>query len=110
MPAKKWIAALVVIIVPSMALGVLDRQLLKEEKADQKVDTSKLVPLTDLGTDQYQGFTGGLYPDGKNERPALHEAAGLALAKQVQPLDVDGMPNKQGKIVGRNRRPAKPPL
>jgi Cu/Ag efflux protein CusF len=64
-----------------------------------KVDTSKLKPLTELGTEEYQGFKGGLYPDGKNERPAAHEAAGVALAKQVQPLDADGKPSATGKIV-----------
>jgi hypothetical protein len=64
-----------------------------------KVDTSGLVPLTDLGTGDYHGFQGGLYPDGKNERPAAHEAAGRALAAQVRPLDVDGKPSADGKIV-----------
>lgn len=63
-----------------------------------KVDTSKLIPLMDLGTREYQGFKGGLYPDGKNERPAAHEAAGLKLAGQVQPLDAGGKPAKDGKI------------
>jgi Cu/Ag efflux protein CusF len=64
-----------------------------------KVDTSKFKPLTDLGTEKYQGFEGGQYPGGKNERPAEHEAAGLALAKEVQPLDADGKPSPNGKIV-----------
>jgi Cu/Ag efflux protein CusF len=64
-----------------------------------KVDTSKLKPLTEMGSEEYQGHKGGLYPDGKNERPAAHEAAGLALAKQVQPLDSDGKPSADGKIV-----------
>jgi hypothetical protein len=64
-----------------------------------KVDTSRLKPLTELGTKEYQGFQGGLYPEGKNERPAAHEAAGRALAKQVQPLDADGKQSADGKIV-----------
>jgi hypothetical protein len=62
-------------------------------------DTSGLVPLTDLGTGRYQGFEGGLYPGGSNVRPASHEAAGLALAKQIQPLDAEGKPAADGKIV-----------
>jgi hypothetical protein len=62
-------------------------------------DSSKLKPLTELGADEYQGFKGGLYPDGKNERPADHEKAGLALAKKVQPLDADGKASADGKIV-----------
>src|SRR5207245_5542582 len=64
-----------------------------------KVDTSKLTPLTELGTAEYQGFQGGLYPGGKNERPAAHEATGIALAKQVQPLGADGKPSADGEIV-----------
>jgi hypothetical protein len=62
-------------------------------------DASKLLPLTELGEKEYQGFRGGLYPDGKNRRPNDHERAGLALAKQVQPLDAAGKPSPQGKIV-----------
>ncbi|MBI1915866.1 MAG: hypothetical protein HYS12_14195 [Planctomycetes bacterium] len=65
----------------------------------RRVDTSKLKPLTELGKEKYQGFEGGLYPGGKNKRPAAHEAAGLALAKQVRPLDRDGKPSDDGRIV-----------
>jgi Cu/Ag efflux protein CusF len=65
-----------------------------------KVDSSKLVPLNQLGDKEYKdGFKGGFYPDGKNNRPKDHEAAGLRLAKDVQPLDADGKPHPQGKIV-----------
>jgi hypothetical protein len=64
-----------------------------------KFDSSKLKPLTELGTEKYQGFQGGLYPDGKNERPKAHEAAGQALARQVRPLNQAGKPDSDGKIV-----------
>ena len=63
------------------------------------VDTSNLTALTDLGTGKYQGFEGGLYPNGVNTRPDGHEAAGLALARQVRPLDAEGKPAVDGKIV-----------
>src|SRR5205823_3434294 len=57
-------------------------------------------PLTELGNEEYKdGFKGGLYPDGNNERPAAHEKAGLALAKKIEPLDADGKPSRDGKIV-----------
>jgi hypothetical protein len=69
------------------------------QRPPDKVDLSKLVPLTDMKDKEYQGFKGGLYPDGKNERPTRHEAAGLALAKNVQPLDAEGKPSADGKIV-----------
>ncbi len=62
-------------------------------------DSSKFKPLTELGTGEYQGFKGGLYPDGKNERPAEHEAVGVELAKSVGPLDAKGQPSDDGKIV-----------
>ena len=65
----------------------------------EKADTSKLIPLNELGKDEYKSFPGGLYPDGRNERPAEHEKAGLAFAKLVTPLDSDGKPDGDGKIV-----------
>ncbi|MBI3823754.1 MAG: hypothetical protein HY289_13880 [Planctomycetes bacterium] len=65
-----------------------------------KVDSSKLVPIDELGDKEYKaGFKGGFYPDGKNQRPKEHEAAGLKLAKSIQPLNGDGKPDPQGKIV-----------
>ena len=64
-----------------------------------KVDLKTLIPIPELGTQTYKGFEGGYYPAGKNQRPASHEVAGLALAKQIQPLDPDGKPSADGKIV-----------
>jgi hypothetical protein len=49
-----------------------------------------LVPLTDLGPGFYQGLQGGLYPGGSNQRPAAHEAAGIAIANAIVPLDTLG--------------------
>jgi hypothetical protein len=58
------------------------------------------VPLDDLGPGIYKGYMGGLYPNGSNTRPGVHNAAGLALASQVQPLDSLGRPDTaNGKIV-----------
>jgi hypothetical protein len=64
-----------------------------------KQDTSGLIPLTDLGNRTYQGFPGGLYPEGKNTRPPAHLAAGLAISEKVRPLDEGGNPSPEGKIV-----------
>jgi hypothetical protein len=58
-----------------------------------------LVPLTDLGRGLYQGQEGGLYPGGVNVPPSQHLKAGLALAKQIAPLDAQGKPSPDGKIV-----------
>jgi len=69
------------------------------------------TPLNDLGTGEYfrinrelndyqpTGFTGGLYPNGSNVRPAAHTAAGVALANQITPLNPAGVPDPNGRIV-----------
>jgi hypothetical protein len=62
-------------------------------------ELASLKALPALATGRYHGFPGGLYPEGQNQRPAAHEKAGLALARQVQALDPDGRPDPHGKIV-----------
>jgi hypothetical protein len=62
-------------------------------------ESTGLVPLPDLGKGMYQGFEGGLYPGGVNEPPAAHLKAGLKLAKSIVPLDAEGQPSPDGKIV-----------
>ncbi|MEP6994948.1 MAG: hypothetical protein ABI968_10540, partial [Acidobacteriota bacterium] len=58
------------------------------------------TPLTELGLSQnYLGFSGGLYADGSNTMPADHAAAGQARAAQIRPLDASGAPSPDGKIV-----------
>ncbi len=57
------------------------------------------TPLTDLGSAQYLGFAGGLYPNGKNSSPSAYEEAGVALGAAVQPVDREGKPSISGKIV-----------
>ena len=58
-----------------------------------------LVPLTDLGTGTYFGVEGGLYCGGLNQRPAAHEASGVALATAIGPLDANGSASAAGKYV-----------
>lgn len=63
-------------------------------------DFSWLVPLNDLGTAPYRfGYFGGLYEEGSNVMPAEHFAAGLAASSRIQPLEADGRPSPDGKIV-----------
>ncbi len=58
------------------------------------------IPLTDLGTGKYLGqFEGGLYENGSNRMPADHRAAELRHAAALQPLDRNGNPAADGKIV-----------
>ncbi|HEX2719020.1 MAG TPA: hypothetical protein VHM67_15230 [Gemmatimonadaceae bacterium] len=61
-------------------------------------DTAK-VPITDLATGTYLGFQGGLYPNGTNDLPAAHRAAGIAGARTVVPLDTAGTPALSGRYV-----------
>lgn len=62
-------------------------------------DSTGLVPLPDLGKGMYQGEEGGLYPGAANVPPPAHLKAGLALARQIVPLDPDGRKSADGKIV-----------
>ena len=62
--------------------------------------TTGLPPIDDLGTGFWNGNQGGIYPGGSNERPAAHTAAGVALAQNITPLDINGNPDPvNGKIV-----------
>ena len=58
------------------------------------------VPLIDLGTGTYNGFVGGLYPNGSNVRPAAHEAAGLVMADAIQPLNGAGQVDTANGRIG----------
>lgn len=61
--------------------------------------TFNATPLTELGDGKYKGYDGGLYGRGRNEAPKnLAEAARKEAAK-VRPLDPDGRPAEDGKIV-----------
>ena len=60
--------------------------------------TPSLVPLTDMGASAYFGFPGGLYPGG-NVMPQAHADAGQAAAAAIEPLDVNGNPNPNGRYV-----------
>jgi hypothetical protein len=73
--------------------GADPRALLNREKAG-------LTPLTELtAEDRYQGQEGGLYGGGQNAPPAEHRKAAEAELAKIQPLDPDGQPSKNGKIV-----------
>ncbi len=57
------------------------------------------TPLSDLGTGTYQGFEGGLYLGGSNQPPLDYRWMGRAHASRVQPLDRNGQPDPNGRIV-----------
>jgi hypothetical protein len=72
-------------------------------KADEKREEQKstgLKPLTEMtAQDKYKGEDGGLYGGGNNEPPKEHQAAADAALKKITPLDAQGKPAKDGKIV-----------
>ena len=69
-------------------------------RSDCSLTTIDVTPLNDAGPRFYKGFQCGLYPRGGNTRPPAHEAAALALAAKIQPLDANGNPSPgSGKIV-----------
>lgn len=54
--------------------------------------------LSDMGTTTYQGYQGGLYPNGSNDPPAAHRNAAINAANKVKPLDGAGASNARGAI------------
>jgi hypothetical protein len=62
-------------------------------------ESTGLIPLTELGTGVYKGEQGGLYPGGGNEPPKAHLDAGLKIAAGIRPLDAEGHPSVNGRIV-----------
>ncbi len=69
------------------------------QTATAALETAR-VPLNELlNGATYQGFTGGLYPNGSNTMPSAHFQAGSASAAAIRPLDVAGNPSPSGKYV-----------
>jgi hypothetical protein len=59
-----------------------------------------LVPLCDMSAeDRYQGEDGGLYGGGRNTPPDEHRRAAKRVLAQIQPLDAQGRPAADGRIV-----------
>ena len=79
--------------------GGSSKEALEWAKTHPPRDFTGLVPLPDLGAGKYQGEEGGLYAGGQNKPPADHLKAGLKLAKAIKPLDANGKPSADGKIV-----------
>lgn len=63
------------------------------------ISPGERIPLTELSGRDYLGFEGGLYPEGANEPPADHAAAGAAAAAGIRPLDASGEVHPAGRIV-----------
>jgi hypothetical protein len=55
--------------------------------------------MNDLGTGFYGSYQGGLYASGSNIDDPTHHAYGVSMAQAIQPLDMNGNPNPNGKYV-----------
>ena len=55
-------------------------------------------PLTEL-KGNYKGQDGGLYGEGKNEPPSSQQAAAARALAEIKPLNAEGKPAADGKIV-----------
>ncbi len=63
-------------------------------------ETTGLKPLTEMtADDKHEGQDGGLYGKGRNEPPEEHRKAAESELAKIEPLDANGKPAKDGKIV-----------
>ena len=68
--------------------------------ARQRPAPDQLIPLTDLGIDSnYEGQAGGLYGNGENQPPEALQRRATTELGNVRPLDAEGNPSADGKIV-----------
>ena len=66
--------------------------------AEEPFNPASLKKFTD-GAPYLEKFETGLYPGGKNEIPEAHRKSGERMAASITPLNSDGKPNPDGKIV-----------
>ncbi|MEI7730337.1 MAG: hypothetical protein WCO56_12240 [Verrucomicrobiota bacterium] len=63
-------------------------------------ESTGLIPLDQMSAqEKYKDQDGGLYGGGKNQPPALHLQAAMAEVQKIVPLDAEGKPSPEGKIV-----------
>lgn len=67
-----------------------------QDNSTRPVDS---IPINDLGTGTFNGYTGGLYPDGSNTASGTYANDLLAASQSIVPLDTFGNPST--KIQGR---------
>jgi len=92
-----------IVISAAIASGIVLLTACKKNNKQSNNGTSEITtptPLIDFGSKTYRGFQGGLYPDGSNQRPLSHNAAGIAIAQSIKPLNSSGaVDESNGKIV-----------
>ena len=71
----------------------------QRDQAEEGKETTGMIPLTELVNGKYKDLSGGLYGNGTNTPPASHLAAAKKELAKIRPLDANGKPSKDGKIV-----------
>lgn len=68
--------------------------------SNQRSAPESMKPLTDMTADEkYEDEDGGLYGHGSNEPPATLKQAAAEMMTKIVPLDMDGNPSANGKVV-----------
>ena len=82
------------------AIDLRQRQQPQQRRPEEIKPPVGLVPLSDItGDDRYKDQDGGLYGGGRNVPPQEHLDAALQQARSIGPLDAEGKPDDDGKIV-----------
>jgi hypothetical protein len=101
--ATKKSKSIIRLLAVAAGLLVLSSSLAGGAKGDDKREeqpSTGLKPLPEMtADDRYKGEDGGLYGGGKNEPPPAHQLAAQEALKQITPLDAQGKPSPEGKIV-----------
>jgi hypothetical protein len=72
----------------------------KPAEKREELKSTGLKPLTEMtAEDRYKGEDGGLYGGGQNEPPEAHQRAARDALRAITPLDEQGKPSRDGKIV-----------
>ncbi len=72
----------------------------QRQSAPMPRETIGLKPLTEMSAkDRYKDQDGGLYGDGRNSPPEAHQRAAEAGLARIQPLNAEGQPAGNGRIV-----------
>lgn len=77
----------------------LDGYQAKKGPVPTPTESTGMIPLTELVTGTYKGEEGGLYGGGRNEPPPAHRTAVERELAKIVPLDREGRPSRDGKIV-----------
>jgi hypothetical protein len=83
-----------------LALALAAAQVFLAASVCGAAESIGLKPLTEMtAEDKYKGEDGGLYGGGKNEPPEVLAAAARKELAKIAPLDAEGRPAKDGKVV-----------